>query len=53
MVAASIVLAAEHAEEATHLPGWVFGGFAFVALMALLGITMMVKQEPRVDKPGK
>lgn len=53
MVAASIVLASEQAAEASHIPGWVFGGFAFVALMALLGITMMVKQEPHAQKAKK
>ena len=53
MVAASIVLASEHAAESAHIPGWVFGGFAFVALMALLGVTMMIKQEPHPAKAKK
>jgi hypothetical protein len=37
------VASEEAAAEASHVSPYVFGGFAFVALVALLVVTMMIK----------
>lgn len=43
-VNSAIVLASEEAAtEASHVSPYVFGGFAMVALIALLVVTMMIK----------
>jgi hypothetical protein len=43
-VNSAIVLANEEAAgEASHVSPYVFGAFAFVALVALLVVTMMIK----------
>lgn len=40
----ALVLASEEAAaEGSHVSPYVFGGFAFLALVALLVVTMMIK----------
>ena len=44
IVSTALVLASEEAAaEGSHVSPYVFGGFAFVALVALLVVTMMIK----------
>ena len=43
VVNAIVVASEEAAAEGSHVSPYVFGAFAFVALVALLVVTMMIK----------